>query len=141
MPTQTNFLDIFDRIDAGPVTRYTSYFGAISKLSDNDIVPISIARYANRYVKTQSYSALAPSKELLSAIKSGEITAATYSVEFKKQLAELNPNEVISKLDALAGNQSYALLCYCKPGEFCHRHLVSEWLGNAGIKIKEFGSK
>lgn len=141
MPIQTNFLEIFDRIDAPKQTRYTSYFGCIKKLNEKEIVPISIARYPNRYVKALSYPVLAPSKELLAAIKSGEITSKEYAKEFKKQLNGLDPNKVISELDSMANGKSYALLCYCKPQDFCHRVLVSKWLKKAGISICEFSAK
>ena len=29
------------------------------------------------------------------------------------------------------------LTCYEKPGDFCHRNLVAEWLTKAGIPVKE----
>jgi uncharacterized protein (DUF488 family) len=29
------------------------------------------------------------------------------------------------------------LLCYEKSGDFCHRHLVAEWLRRYGYEVKE----
>jgi hypothetical protein len=29
-------------------------------------------------------------------------------------------------------------LCYEKPQDFCHRHLVSDWMRSVGINIEEF---
>ena len=31
-----------------------------------------------------------------------------------------------------------ALICYEKPSDFCHRHLVSDWLNKNGIKCEEW---
>lgn len=31
-----------------------------------------------------------------------------------------------------------ALICYEKPNEFCHRHLVAEWLKEHGLQCKEW---
>ena len=31
-----------------------------------------------------------------------------------------------------------ALICYEKPTDFCHRHLVADWLNNNGIKCEEY---
>ena len=50
--------------------------------------------------------------------------------------------EVLNKLDAKKVyeelGENAVLLCWEKPNEFCHRHLVSEWLENElGITIEE----
>lgn len=31
-----------------------------------------------------------------------------------------------------------ALICYEKPSDFCHRHLVSDWINLRGIKCEEW---
>lgn len=40
-------------------------------------------------------------------------------------------------------NQDFhiALVCYEKPSDFCHRHLVAQWLSQNGFKCKEWRSK
>jgi len=38
------------------------------------------------------------------------------------------------------GTKDVALLCYEKPGDFCHRHIFAEWMKEqTGYEIKEFG--
>lgn len=37
----------------------------------------------------------------------------------------------------LSGGKDIALICYEKPTDFCHRHLVAEWLTTNGIKCDE----
>ena len=31
-----------------------------------------------------------------------------------------------------------ALICYEKPSDFCHRHLVADWFNKNGIECKEW---
>ncbi|MCM1500678.1 MAG: hypothetical protein NC124_19625, partial [Clostridium sp.] len=39
------------------------------------------------------------------------------------------------------GKNDIALICYGKPSDFCHRHLVAEWLNQNGFKCEEWRSK
>ena len=41
--------------------------------------------------------------------------------------------------DAWYNNKNFdiVLLCYEKPDEFCHRHLVAEWFNRNGIYVVE----
>ncbi len=48
-----------------------------------------------------------------------------------KQLDTLNVHEVA---DDLYGK---ILLCYEKPENFCHRHILAEWLRKNGYKCEE----
>ena len=53
-------------------------------------------------------------------------------------LDKLNPTEVWKKLSELSDGKPFALICYEKPGDFCHRHLVAEWLERQGYEIDEW---
>ena len=35
-------------------------------------------------------------------------------------------------------DKDVALVCYEKPSDFCHRHLVADWLNKNGFECKEF---
>ena len=35
-------------------------------------------------------------------------------------------------------NKDICLMCYEKPSDFCHRHLVANWLNENGIECKEW---
>ena len=53
----------------------------------------------------------------------------------------LNANRVLEELKALSGGaENIALVCYEKPEDFCHRHLVANWFRENGIQIKEWGT-
>ena len=96
---------------------YTSYYGNLKKLGK--IVPIGISRSVPRFVQVKRCMALAPSWELMKAPEE------EYEPLYKELLSRLKP---------------FALLCYEKPNEFCHRHLVAKWLEDStGIQICEFG--
>ena len=50
--------------------------------------------------------------------------------------------KVIQELTALGGGHDVILLCFEKPGEFCHRHLVVQWLNQfTNQKIIEYQLK
>ena len=49
---------------------------------------------------------------------------------------------ILSRLDPLQVAQELGhgsiLLCWEKPGEFCHRIVVADWLREAGIEVEEY---
>jgi hypothetical protein len=80
--------------------------------------------------------ALAPSWALLGAYKEGGMTPAQYREQYLEELAatKLDPKEVA---DALP--EGAFLLCYESPTEFCHRHIVAEWLNQVeGVRVVEW---
>ena len=76
-----------------------------------------------------------------------------YVEHFNKEvLAPLNANTVVEELYRITGNLALnpllfndrslipdiALICYEKPSDFCHRHLVADWLNRNGFECKEW---
>ena len=112
---------------------YTTYFAQLKNLPDN-IEPILITRWAPKFIKNlKEFKSLAPSEELLRAYKAGEILEQDYMQKYYKDvLSKLNPDEVRSKLFELSGGKDIALVCYEKPSDFCHRHIVNDWLNGDG---------
>ena len=67
-------------------------------------------------------------------------------------LNKLNAEQVVKELDNLLLNETLAidyngdlkevpriaLICYEKPSDFCHRHLVADWLNKNGVECKEW---
>ena len=53
-------------------------------------------------------------------------------------LNQLNVNNVIKDLKSLVNNNSIVLICYEKPDDFCHRHLVANWFNENGVNCKEW---
>lgn len=113
---------------------YTSYFSS-RKYKPEDSV--SIARWCKFWTGLR-FDALAPSADLIGWWKSlspevQETAAAKqhYARLYRVQLNNLNPVEVAIILEGKT------LLCFEKTGDFCHRHIVAEWLREAGFECEE----
>lgn len=114
---------------------YTGYFAKVKTYQNAGLVPISIARSA-KYYNGLSYIQLAPPYWL---IKQSE---KIYVPEFMKLLSTLKPLWVYEELKRLSNNRDIILLCHEKAGDFCHRHLVADWLNvNLKLDIMEFQEK
>lgn len=116
---------------------YTSYFGKLRKLPTN-IVPISICGKAPDWYAGFQYRKLAPKWEFFNKWKQNQDNDY-YTECFNKQvLNTLNPAEVVAALNTMADGKDIALICYEKSDDFCHRHLVAEWLEKNGYACQEW---
>ncbi len=116
---------------------YTSYFANSRAFSKEGVMPISIARYSPKWFQGPRYLAVAPTSYMLSNACGHE----EYVRKYKDMLSKLNPQEIINAVSAISQGRDVALCCYEKPGEFCHRHLLSEWLRNNGYDVNEWEPK
>ena len=115
---------------------YTSYFGQLKKLGEANITPIGIARYPAKFYHGMSMFELAPRSEMLN------MSEIQYDTEFKKILSRLDAQKIFDKINALTGGKDAALLCFERPDDPCHRHMVGEWLQEKlGIEVTEFAKK
>ena len=112
---------------------YTSYFSNINNIKNchaNSIF-ISIARYppASK-VLIHSYLTLAPSSQLLHLYKEGIVNKDIYTKMYLNDLEKFNPKSIYEEILEFKIDSDYKifLLCYEKPGDFCHRHLAANWL-------------
>ena len=114
---------------------YTSYFSS-KKYNKED--GISIARY-NKFWDGESYPLLYPSASLLTWWKS--LTKKQQSnIWLRDQYEQAYFAETLNKLDphiVAAELEGKVLLCYEKSEDFCHRHIVAEWLERYGYEVKE----
>ena len=108
---------------------YTSYFGNLKNIPGT-ILPVSIARFSPGWFNGPRMDRLAPSKKLLWGSKQGRIDAEEYTARYMAEITEqFDPPSLVQTLEKEFPGQDIALLCYEKKGEFCHRRLVAEWLG------------
>ena len=117
---------------------YTSYFANIKNLPET-ICTISIAGNApDRYDGIQ-YKKLAPKYWFFEKYKE-DSDEQFYTEAFNREvLGALEAHKVIAELENLASGKDICLLCYEKPCEFCHRHLVAKWLEEKlNIEVKEY---
>lgn len=118
---------------------YTSYFPAVRKMNLDTIVPIAICIKPPAGWKGLIYTKLAPNYSILMDYKNNH-NVEIYTERFKNEiLSKLDMNTVIDELTNMANDKDIALLCYEKPTDFCHRHLVAEHIKNTmDIDIKEW---
>lgn len=100
---------------------------------------ISIARYAPRNTPAgyHAFKKLAPGPWFNS------VSTTRYIELYDNEiLAKLNPEKTWNELHLLAGNAEPVLLCWERPGEFCHRHLVAGWFERElGVTVTEYDPK
>ena len=112
---------------------YTSYYANYRKFKGMFRVSISRTAPINSY--DLQLIKLAPSAELLQKYKGNSITNEEYTSVYHNQLLKLENNGYIAKfVKALSTLQELhgdvVLLCYEKKSDFCHRHLLAEYLNN-----------
>ena len=114
---------------------YTSYFGKLRTLP-KDIVPIAICGKSPDWYKGIEYKKLAPKFNFFQEWK--KTGDNNYYIEHfnTEVLAPLSAAVVYEELESLCDGWACALICYEKPEDFCHRHLVAEWL-ETNLNIKK----
>lgn len=113
---------------------FTSYFGNLKALGSAGIMPISIARYSPKWYQGAKFPGVAPTSYMLSGACSHE----EYLKKYAEILDKLDASAIIRNIENFSGGRDVALCCYEKPGDFCHRHLLSEWLRKNGFDVKEW---
>ena len=84
---------------------------------------VSIARFAPKgHRDLPRYGALAPGPWFNS------VSVEDYRRRYAEQLAALDAAAVRADLHDLAAGAEPVLLCWERPGQFCHRRLVADWL-------------
>lgn len=135
---------------------YTTYFAQLRNLPSN-VIPISICRFPPKWYHGMEYLKLAPPWSILKRWKDGEKdynAVREYVQDYYRQVLNplsiprvLNdlqimlPNDIKLKIQSPVWNDDgwhIALICYEKPGDFCHRKIVAEWLQDAGITCQEW---
>ena len=70
------------------------------------------------------------------------VTVGEYKIdaeEYKKYLNTLDKEEIRDDFDSPHNCNNTILLCYEKSGDFCHRHVLADWLEeNFEYKVEEY---
>ena len=124
------------------VVIYTSYFANLKNIP-SDIVPISICGKAPDWYTGLQYKKLAPKYDFFMKWKETHDNDFYIKCFEDRVLSATCVNSVIKDLYDMARQfnpnfKHICLICYEKPSDFCHRHLVAKWLQNNGIQCKEF---
>lgn len=112
----------------------TSYFGNLRNLE----VPLSISLYPPKWYPGPQLKMLAPPRELLLETKAGKVSEEEYARVFNEHLRQFDAREVYDAIVEEYGDD-VTLLCFEKPGDFCHRRLVAAWFEEAlGVEVAEW---
>ena len=113
----------------------TSYFAKLNDILNTPfMVPVSICGKAPDWYSGIQYKKLAPSWSIYSDWKFNHHDNEIYTKRFNEEiLGKLDPKQVISELLERTDGKQPCLICYEKPMDFCHRHLVADWLNANGI--------
>lgn len=116
---------------------YTSYFAKLKKLPP-DIIPIAICGKSPDWYKGLQYKKLAPKYGFFKIWKENHDNDYYIDCFQKEVLNLLDADDVVNDLMKLSGGKDVALICYEKPLDFCHRHLVATWLNEqVGNNVEE----
>ena len=117
---------------------YTSYFGNSKKLQQAGIKVIGISLYPPRWFNGISLKQVAPAKSILFA--NGQ-TQEEYTRRYISEvLSQQDMQQFLKTVEQASGGQDVALCCYEKPEDFCHRHILADWIKEKlGIEISEYG--
>ena len=116
---------------------YTTYFGRVKDLP-KDIVPIAICGKSPDWWTGAEYKKLAPKYAFFSKWKETHNNEYYIIRFFLDVLMQLNVQDVVTDLIKIAKDKKIALVCYEKPMDFCHRHIVREWLRSYGYETEEY---
>ena len=134
---------------------YTSYFAKLKQIEELNIIPVSICGRCPDWYKGNQYKKLAPNYKFFMEWKQNQDNDF-YVEHFQKEILDnrnitivlqdlfnffsTDQQEVIKNSHTpywMNNNFNIALICYEKPSDFCHRHLVADWMTKNGIPVKE----
>lgn len=120
---------------------YTTYFAKLKKLSEN-IIPIAICAKPPNGYSGAVFRTLAPKYDFFKKYQINRDTFEFTENYLGQVLNHLNPCRIVADLYyqlGMAPNTcDIALVCFEKSTDFCHRHLVAEWLRAAGYACEEW---
>ena len=118
---------------------YTTNFASLKNVPKT-IIPIAICGKTPEWWTGLKFPALAPKYWWWVTWKESGEDKDWYAQKYKETVLDsLIPFSVVQELKEMVGEgNDVALVCYEKPKEFCHRHLVAEWLRGAGYSVEEW---
>jgi len=123
---------------------YTGYFAKLSTYVRVGLIPISICGKAPDWYQGLQYKKFAPKWSFFNEWKNGTEHKGDndyYIEHFNSEvLDKLNFEFEKSELKRLTDNQldRIILICYEKPEDFCHRHLIADWFNKHNLECKEY---
>ena len=125
---------------------YTSYFNKLKQL--NGIcyaVCGGIPQFYQKLMqqnpqKFKRYIQFSPRKQWWYSWKKGQLTNDQFiEMYYSTVLDKININDVKKQL--LSHDFDVYLLCYEKSEDFCHRHIIRQWLNKNNVECKQFNDE
>lgn len=114
----------------------TGYFAQMKKYVAAGYMPIAITASVPVWYKGNSMQVFAPDWELVQDWKSGKITWDEYTERYNSMLDRRGISYALKILEQF---ENVVLICYEKPSDKCHRHLLAEYLNNKyNMNVLEF---
>ena len=122
------------------VSIYTGYFDCLDKYLFANLAPVSICGRAPDWYIGRQMKKFAPRLWFYEKYKNKVITASDYVIFYRNEvLSRFSMKDVFEEFKGVAQAfkaSGIVLLCYEKPEEFCHRHLLANALNE--FKEEEF---
>lgn len=120
---------------------YTGYFDHITKYLSSGLEVIGITRFPPKELQKYGLSNIAflsPSSSLLSDYKSGQISKEEFTAAYLDYLTRNEPlvSDIVSWI--MQNKKDTVLCCFEKPNEFCHRHILADFITNHYTEVKEY---
>lgn len=104
---------------------YTSYYGASRYLSASRYHKVSISLHKPKGLKIDHEPRLAPSQALLDAWHEG-LSIEQYVTRYRAEMSlHGDLRAIFADIAKRADKKDIVLLCYERPGQFCHRHTLA----------------
>ncbi len=117
---------------------YTTYFAKVKDLP-KEVVPIAICGKSPNWWTGAEYKKLAPKINDFLKWKNDHDNELYIVNYYNHVLCSLNTFDVVNDLIKIADGSDFALVCYEKKDDFCHRHIVRKWLKDfGGYMVKEY---
>lgn len=121
---------------------YTSYFANIKNLESAGILPVAICYKVPSFFKGINIAYVAPTESILFEYKR-EPDEERYRIRYVDEVLSVfkfHPEYLIERLEFFNDGGDVALVCYEKPDDFCHRHILAEWFNEKipGLGIVEY---
>lgn len=128
----------------------TSYYAKFSRLSKEEksrYIPVLISTslpkwFLDREEYYMEYKLLAPSSDNVFKLKNNKMSQEDFINAYTDKLKGLDLEQILEDLYDYEGitDTEIVLLCYEKSTDFCHRHILREYLNeNFNTNITELG--
>ena len=109
---------------------YTGYYGGLTRIV-SDIAKVQVSNSAPVPVDIKFEKAIPDWAFIVKPYKDGLITKEEYEQRYTLQLDKFREN-ILGVIKYFSStDKDYILLCYEKPGDFCHRHILADYINKA----------